>query len=78
MANSKFEVTHTLPNEVGKQIDVLNSNKANSGKITTNKLKKANDLACPYITDCVSAAIYESEFPKELTDADVSTGFQRW
>ena len=36
MANSKFEFTHVLPNEVGKQIDVLNSDKANSGKIPTN------------------------------------------
>ena len=77
MANSKFEFTHVLPNEVGKQIDALNSNKANSGKIPTNKLKKAKDLACRYITDCVNAAIYESEFPKELKDADVSTVFKR-
>ena len=35
------------------------------------------DLACPYITDCVNAAIYESEFPKELKDADVSPVFKR-
>ena len=77
MANSKFWFTHVLPNEVGKQIDALNSNKANSGKIPTNKLKKAKDLACPYITDCVNTAINESEFPKELKDADVPTVFKR-
>ena len=66
-----------MPNEVGKQIDALNSNKANSSKIPTNKLKKAKDLACPYITDCVNAAIYESEFRKGLKDADVSPVFKR-
>ena len=68
---------HALPNEVGKQIDVLNSNKANSGKVPTDKLKKAKDLACPYLTDCINSAIYDSEFPKELKDADVSPGFKK-
>ena len=49
MANSKSEFTHVLPNEAGKQMEALNSNKANSGKIPINKLKKAKDIACPYL-----------------------------
>ena len=77
MATSKFEFYHVLPNEVGKQINTLKSNKANSDKIPTDKLKKAKDLASPYLTDCINSAIYESEFPKELKDADVSPGFKR-
>ena len=75
--NSNFEFSHVLPNEVGKQIDALNSNKANTGKISTDKLKKAKDLACPYLIDCINSAIYDSEFPRELKDADVSPGFKK-
>ena len=60
----KFEFNHVLPNEVGNQIDALRSTKVNSGKIPTDKLKKAKDLACPYLTDFINSAIYDSEFPK--------------
>ena len=77
LASSKFEFNHVLHNEVGEKIDSLRNNKANSGKIPTEKLKKAKDLACPYLTDCINSSIYDSEFPKELKKADVSPGFKR-
>ena len=77
MANSKFEFTHVLPNEVRTQINALNCKKANSGKIPTDKLKITKDLVCPYLTDCINSAIYESEFPKELRKAEVAPVFKR-
>ena len=77
MANSKFEFTHVLPNEVRTQINALNCKKANSGKIPTDKLKITKDLVCPYLTDCINSAIYESEFPKELKKAEVAPVFKR-
>ena len=64
MANSKFEFTHVLPNEVGKQINALNCIKANSGKIATDKLKITKDLICPYLTDCINSALYELNFQR--------------
>ena len=75
--NFQFDFAHILPTEVGKQIETLSSNKAKSGKRSTDKLKKMKDLACLYVTDCINSAIYESKFPKELKDADVSPGFKR-
>ena len=62
--NTKFEFSQVYPNEIDKQIDELNNNKANSSKIPTDKLKKAKDIACTYLTDCINSAIYESEFQK--------------
>ena len=77
MANSKFEFTHVLPNEVGKQINALNCKKADSGILPTDKLKITKDLICPYLTDCINSAIYEYEFPKELRKAEVAPVFKR-
>ena len=42
-----------------------------------DKLTKAKDTACPYITDCVNSANYESIFSTELKDAYVASVFRR-
>ena len=34
-------------------------------------------MVCPYLTDCINSAIYESEFPKELKKAEVAPVFKR-
>ena len=54
-----------------KQIGLLDSKKSNSGSIPTDILKGANELICPYLTDCVNFAIYDCKFPDEMKIAEL-------
>ena len=75
--HTKFEFTHVLASEVGKQINEPNINKAKSCKIPTDILRKTKDMSLPDLTDCINSAIYEFKFPKELKTAHISPCFKR-
>ena len=68
----KFKFSHVNPNEVMRQIEVLDKNKSNSGKIPTSVLKATKEAVCPFLTDCINSAIYNCRFPDELKEANVS------
>ena len=57
-----FSFAHVSPNEVMKQIDLLDKNKSNSGNIPTGMLKATREIVCPYLTDCINSAVYDCRF----------------
>ena len=73
----KFEFSHVYPWEVIKFVEVLDTNKSTSGDIPTKIIKMAKESICPYLSDCINAAIYNCTFPDELKKADVSAIFQK-
>ena len=56
-----------------KFVEVLDTSKSTSGDIPTKIIKIAKESICPYLTDCINAAIYNCTFPDELKKADVSS-----
>ena len=72
----KFRFSHVNPNEVMRQIEALDKNKSNSGKIPTSVLKATKEVACPFLTDCINSAIFNCRFPDELKEANVSPKFK--
>ena len=66
-----FSFSHVSPNEVMKQIDLLDKNKSNSGNIPTGMLKAMREIVCPYLTDCINSTVYDCNFPNELKEADL-------
>ena len=72
-----FKFSHVTPNQVLKQIDLLNKNKSNSGKIPTGMVKETGTIICPYLTDCINTAINDFQFPNELKEADVTPLFKK-
>ena len=71
-----FSFSHVSPNEVMKQIDLLDKNKSNSGNIPTGILKATREIVCPYLTDCINSAVYDCKFPNELKEAHLSPLFK--
>ena len=67
-----FSFSHVSPNEVMKQIDLLDKNKSNSWNISTGILKATRNILCPYLTDCIDSAVYDYNFPNELMEADLT------
>ena len=74
--SNSFRFSHVSPNEVVKQIDLLDKNKSNSGNIPTGMLKAVREIVCPYLTECINPAIYDCKFPNELKEADLSPLFK--
>ena len=74
--DNTFSFSHVSPNEVMKQIDLLDKNKSNSGNIPTGMLKATREIVCPYLTDCINSAVYDCKFPNELKEADLSPLFK--
>ena len=66
-----FQFSHVHPTEVVRQIDLLDTTKANSGCIPTKTLKAMKDMVCPYLTDCISQTIYDCNFTSELKEAEL-------
>ena len=58
-------------------VEVLDTSKSTSGDISTKIIKMAKENICPYLTDCINAAIYNCTFPDELKKADVSAIFKK-
>ena len=56
--NQKFEFSHVYPWEVMKFVEILDPCKSTSGDIPTKIIKMAKESVCPYLTDCINAAIY--------------------
>ena len=73
----KFKFPHVCPWEVMKFFEVLDTSKSTSGDIPTKIIKMAKENICPYLTDCINAAIYKCTFPDELKKADVSAIFKK-
>ena len=73
---STFSFSHVSPNEVMKQIDLLDKNKSNSGNIPTGMLKATREIVCPYLTDFINSAVYHCNFPNELMEADLTPLFK--
>ena len=73
----KFEFSHVCPWEVMKFVEVLDTSKSTSGDMPTKIIKMAKENICPYLTDCINAAIYNCTFPDELKKADVSAIFKK-
>ena len=71
-----FSFSHVSPNEVMKQIDLLDKNKSNSRNISTGMLKATREIVCPYLTDCINSAVYDCNFPNELKEADLAPLFK--
>ena len=65
-------VSHVSPNDVMKQIDLLDKNRSNSGNLATGMLKVTRETVCPYLTDCINSAVYDCNFPNELKEADLT------
>ncbi len=59
-----------------EKIVSLDCSKSVSGNIPTNMLKKAKEIACPYVTDCINNSINDGIFPTELKKADVTSLFK--
>ena len=68
----KLEFSHAHPREVMKFVQLLDTYKSTSGDIPTKIIKMAKESICPYLTDCINAAIYNCTFPVELKKAGVS------
>ena len=62
----KFKFSHANPNEVMQQIEALDKNKSNSGRIPISILKARKEAVCPFLADCINSAIYKCRFPDEL------------
>ena len=75
--NQKFEFSHVYPWEVMKFVEILDPCKSTSGDIPTKIIKMAKESICPYLTDCINAAIYNCSFPDELKKADVTAIFKK-
>ena len=73
----KFEFSHVCLWEFMKFVEVLDTSKSTSGDIPTKIIKMAKENICPYLTDCINAAIYNCTFPDELKKADVSAIFKK-
>ena len=73
----KFEFSHIYPWEVMKCVEVLDTGKSTSGVIPTKTIKLAKENICPYVTDMISAAIYNCTFPDKMKKADVSAIFKK-
>ena len=54
-----------------RQMDLLDTTKANSGCILTKELKAMKEMVCPYLTDCINLTIYDCNFPSELKEAEL-------
>ena len=74
--SNSFRFSHVSPNEVMKQIVLLDRNKSSSGNIPTGMLKAAREIVCPYLKDCINSAIYDCKFPNELKEADLNPLFK--
>ena len=72
-----FSFSHVSPNEVMKQIDLLDKNRSSSGNIPTGMLKVTRETVCPYLTDCINPAVYDCNFPNELKEADLTPLFTK-
>ena len=73
----KLEFSHVCPWEVMKFFEALDTSKSTSGDIPTKIIKMDKENICPYLTDCINAAIFNRIFPDELKKADVSAIFER-
>ena len=71
-----FQFSHTNPTEVIRQIDLLDTNKSNSGCIPTRILTAMKDVVCLYLTDCLNSTIYDCNFPSELMKAELCPLFK--
>ena len=60
-----------------KFVEVLDTSKSTSGDMPTKIIKMVKESICPYLTDCINAAIYNCTFPDELKKADVSAIFRK-
>ena len=76
-SDDKFEFSHVNPWEVERQLDSLNVKKSHSGIIPTFLLKATKNVICPFLTDCINCAIYESAFPDKLKEACISSIFKK-
>ena len=54
-----FRFSNVNPNEVMRQIDLLDKTKSNSGNLPTGMLKTTNSIVCQYVTDCINFTIHE-------------------
>ena len=73
----KFQFYHVYPWDVMNFVEALDASKSTSGNIPTKIIKMAKDILCPYLTDCINAAIQNCSFPDELKKADVSSIFKQ-
>ena len=77
MLLKKFEFSLVCPCEVMKFVEVLDTNKCNSGDIPTKIIKMAKENICPCLTDCINAAICNCTLLDELKKADLSAIFRK-
>ena len=71
-----FSFSRVSPNEVMKQIDLLDKNKSNSGNVPTGMLQATKERVCPYLTDCINSAVYDCNFSNELKETDLTPLFK--
>ncbi len=58
------------------QIEALDTNKSNCGKLRTSIIITTKNIVCPYLNNCINSAIYKSQFLSELKEANVSSIFK--
>ena len=69
---STFSFEHVNPWNVMDQIKALDTNKSSSGDIPTKIIDEAKDVLCPYLTDCINAAINNCCFPEILKESYIT------
>ena len=74
--DNAFQFSHVSPTEVMRQIDLLDTTKANSGCIRTKILITTKDTVCPYLPDCMNSPIHDCNFPSELKEAELCPLFR--
>ena len=57
--------------------EALYHSKYTSGDIPIKIMKMAKERICPYLTDCINAAIYNCSFLDGVKKADISAIFKR-
>ena len=59
-----------------RQIDLLDTTKANSGCIPTKPLQATKDMVCPYLFDCINSTVYDCNSPSELKESELCPLFK--
>ena len=74
MNDNNFQFSQVNSAEAMRQLEALDKNKSNSGRIPTSTLKDTKRIVCPH---CINSAILDCKFPGELKRADISPIFKK-
>ena len=67
----KFDFSYVNLLNVMIKIEAFDTGKSSSGNIPTKIIQEANEVICPYLTDCINATMDNCCLPNKQKEADV-------